>query len=91
MAKFYFTYGTDEKYPYKGGWTEVEAPNYSSACKAFCAYHPKRDYLMPCADVYAESAFVKMSMFKTGNFGARCHERITLNRDLEEGERYEAD
>ncbi len=82
MAKFYFTYGMDEKlFPYIGGWTEVEAPDAHTASKAFCAFHPASDNIMPCADVYAESEFIQTEMFETDNFGARCHERITLNKE----------
>ncbi len=81
--KFYFTYGTNEKlFPYKGGWAEVEAPDTYTAHKAFCAFHPVSDHIMPCADVYAELEFIQTEMFETGNFGARCHEKITLSREL---------
>ena len=42
MAKFYFTYGTDEEFPFRGGWSEVEADNLSIAVEIFNLMHPKR-------------------------------------------------
>ena len=41
MAKFYFTYGTDEEFPFRGGWSEVEADNLSMAVEIFNLMHPK--------------------------------------------------
>ncbi len=82
MPKFYFTYGTSRQYDYQGGWTEVEAPNMTAAIAAFRVYHPdKRIGVLNCCDVYREDEFRKTEMFTEGNFGAYCHERITLLRD----------
>lgn len=80
MSKFYFTYGTDGQ-PFVGGWTEIEAPDVHAACAIFRAYHPdKMQGLLNCSSYYGEASFVNTVMAKEGNFGARCHERITVTR-----------
>ena len=84
MPKFYFTYGT-EGHPFFGGWTEVEAPDRHMACTVFRAYHPdKTEGLLNCCSCYTEEDFKKTSMYQRpdGNFGYRCHETITLQREL---------
>lgn len=77
---YYFTYGSDDPdMPFTGGWTEVEAPDGPTAIKIFNAVHPQRHgYFINCARVYPHADFEKTAMFKDGNFGVRCHERITL-------------
>lgn len=84
MPKFYFTYGSEGQ-PFCGGWTEVEAPDFHAACAAFRAYHPdKTEGLLNCCSCYTEEDFKKTSMYQQpdGNFGYRCHEIITLQREL---------
>lgn len=83
MPKFYFTYGTEGQ-PFIGGWTEVEAPDGHTACAAFRAFHPeKTEGLLNCSSVYSEENFKRTSMYgPEGNFGYRCHETITLQREL---------
>lgn len=84
MPKFYFTYGT-EGHPFFGGWTEVEAPDFKSACSVFRVYHPNKiKQRLNCCTVYTEGNFKKTSMYQQpdGNFGYRCHEIITLQREL---------
>lgn len=84
MPKFYFTYGSEGQ-PFCGGWTEVEAPDRHAACAAFRAYHPdKTEGLLNCCSCYTEEDFKKTSMYQQpdGNFGYRCHEIITLQREL---------
>lgn len=81
MPKFYFTYGTDGQ-PFVGGWTEVEAPDRRAACAAFRSYHPdKTEGLLNCSSVHDEAWFKQTEMYRNGNFGVRCHERITLRRE----------
>lgn len=49
MAKFYFTFGSDTKYPYGiGEYILIEAPNIYTAQRAFQAVHPNR----PGSDCY---------------------------------------
>lgn len=82
MAKFYFTYGTDGTQPFKGGWTEVIAPDAHTARQLFQVYHPDRTPgILNCCWVYSEEAFAKTEMAKQGgNFGAGCWEVICLTK-----------
>lgn len=81
MARYYFTYGTDGQ-PFVGGWTEVDAPNAHAACAAFRAYHPdKTEGLLNCSSIYDEEHFKQTEMYRSGNFGYRCHEVITMRRE----------
>lgn len=82
MPRFYFTYGIEGE-PFFGGWTEVEAPTILAASFAFRAFHSdETDRLQNCPSVYEEEQFKRTTMYKYGNFGQRCHETITLNREL---------
>lgn len=81
---YYFTYGSEGQ-PFVGGWTEVKAPNMHTACEAFRAIHPdKTPGLLNCCSVYTEEDFKddRHDMFRTGNFGAYCHEVITLTVEV---------
>ena len=81
MAKFYFTYGTGGQ-PFVGGWTEVEAPDFHTACAVFRVYHPDEvGGILNCSSVYGEARFKKTEMYRSGNFDRRCHEIITLRRE----------
>ena len=72
MSKFYYTYGTDPRYPYQGGWTEIEALDRPSADKLFQMYHPDRTPgILNCADIYNEDEFRRTGMDED-NFGACC-------------------
>lgn len=80
MAKFYFTYGSDERFPFRGGWTEVIAPNRSMAVEAFRAVHPDiNENTINCSFVYTEDDFKTSCMADgSGNMKKFCHDRITL-------------
>lgn len=80
MQTFYFTYSTEGQ-PYYGGWTEVVAENQGQAVSAYTVFNPLRNGLLPCSTVYDEEEFKKTLMYKYGNFGCRCHERITVDKD----------
>lgn len=84
MAKFYFTYGSDERFPFQYGWTEIEAPNVETACDIFQAVHPNRpgSSCLNCADYYSEAAFEKTEMARSGNGHRFCHERITFTHEI---------
>lgn len=82
MAKYYFTFGTEGQ-PFRGGWTEVEADGGYIACMAFRAYHPdKTEGILNCSSVYDEEYFKMTEMYRTDNFGCRCHETITVTRTV---------
>ena len=81
MEKFYFTYGSDERFPYQYGWTEIEAPDMATACAAFRHFHPDRDPEAPCfncAAIYPEAEFQNTGMYVQANYHDRCRERITM-------------
>ncbi len=78
MARFIFTYGMDQGYPFRGGWTVVDAPDSKKAVAAFRAFHPDRDGhngVVNCAKIYTEDEFMQTEMYKTDNCGGnekRC-------------------
>lgn len=76
---YFYTYGSDEKFPYQFGWTEIEAPDWSTAHRAFRTFHPSRDNarVLNCADFYTEDEF-KYAFPDANNLGKGCHERITV-------------
>lgn len=80
MKSFFFTYGTDEGFPFQGGWTRVDAPDRIAAERVFQAIHPNRgrDNLLNCCSVYDKESFEATEMCRKGNLGRRCHEVITL-------------
>lgn len=79
MDTFYFTYGL-EGHPFVGGWTKVVAPSLDIAIATFCSVHPnKGSTAINCGSIYGKNVFEQKAMFKEGNFGARCHERITVS------------
>lgn len=75
MKRFYFTFGTDPKFPYHGGWVEVLAPNMKDAVNAFKTHFPTLDdsNVLNCADYYTEGDFIRYGFLQEGNFGERCH------------------
>lgn len=88
MAKFYFTYGSDEQFPYQGGWTEIEAEDIQRALIAFRYFHPSRSRdsveIFNFADVYSEDRWARTVMAKTqSNLGHGCRERITVTVEKE--------
>lgn len=92
MEKYYFTYGTDSKYPFCGGWTIIFAPTLKSAIQVFKAYHPNRaeSDCINCSDYYSAKQFESTEMYKNGNFGAKCHEIIgRLSDTIEEDAEYD--
>ena len=83
MAKFFATYGLSG-YPFEGGWTEIEAPDFHAACCAFRAFHPNKVHgLLNCCDIYSEEEFLKTEMSgPQGNYGFHAHETIIIQREL---------
>lgn len=76
-TKVYYTYGSDERYPFYGGWVEVEADNMKQAHALYRAAYPDREPgILNCADYYTEEQFRRTGMMETGNRGAYCHRVI---------------
>lgn len=83
MAKFYFTYGSGgSSQAFTGGWTEVEAENIVTAQRAYAVFHKPVDGVLPYAFSYGEDEFRKTGMLARGNYGVKCHERITITREF---------
>lgn len=74
IKHYFFTFGSDERYPYQGGYVEIAAPSIQAACTIFRAYYPDRvDGILNCSDYYTAAEFEKTGMKETGNRGAGCH------------------
>lgn len=62
MKKFYFTFGSDPKYPFgREDFIEVHAANLLGAQKAYKKIHPNRpgSNLINCAEIYDEKTWEK--------------------------------
>lgn len=83
MIKFIFTFGRDAG----GGWAEVTAENERQAIELFSLFHPKKDGIIACCEIYDEADFKnRTSMYRNGNFGRRCVERIVCSHEIIEEE-----
>lgn len=79
--EFYFTFSKDGKQPYNGGWVIVEADSEANAREIFhMVFGRGESGYLNCAMVYSEEEFNKTRMWKDGNFGYYCHERIKVER-----------
>ena len=75
--KFYYTFGTDNQFPYKRGWVEVIAKNQEEADRKFRTRFPDvRAGILNCAFTYTEDSFSKTIMTQGGNLQEFCHEVI---------------
>lgn len=95
MGKYYFTYEGDfynremgkepRRQPFKGGWTEVEAPDLLSAVGLFFDVHPEtRNYAEELGydSEYDEEKFRELGLAEKGINGYKCVERITMNVEV---------
>lgn len=74
MQRFFFTFGTSDKFPFCGGWVEVLAPDRAKAVATYRSHHPDfNEGIVNCSDIYTEEQFMKTEMVKS-NLGAACHE-----------------
>lgn len=79
---YYFTFGSDEVYPFQNGWIVITAEDEMQARMIFKALYPGEtpDSLLRFAFVYDEESWKKTSMYKNGeNLGYGCHRHISLN------------
>lgn len=77
MEKFYFTFGTSEQFPFRGGWVEVVAPSRKAAVRTFRSKYPDvHKGIVNCSDIYTAEQFACSKMVE-GNLGAGCHETLT--------------
>lgn len=74
--KYYYTFGTDTKFPYQKGWVEVRANNWDEAHnkfkKRFGEKAMRHENTLNCAFFYDESRFNPSQH----NLGEYCHEVI---------------
>lgn len=79
--KFYYTFGTNEKQPYCGGWVEVIANSIALADKVYSEKFPDiRPGVLNCAGRYTEQEFQKTGFKEKGNLGAFCHCTIDASK-----------
>ena len=79
LQSFYYTFGTDDSYPFKRGWVEVQARDMHEANQLFRANYPdKFPGVLNCAFVYAASRFEQLREDYANNpdWGV-CHRVIT--------------
>ena len=58
--RYFFTFGSAEHFPFKGGWVEVLAANAREAVEIFCSYYPLLNgSIINCAFVYDQEEFEK--------------------------------
>ncbi len=76
MPKFFYTFGSDERFPYQNGWVEVHAADWSEAHEKFRARFPDRNpNVINCSFFYDEKRWREMDPEHTWH-GFRCHEVI---------------
>ena len=67
---FYFTYGVDDCYPFKGGWTIVMAKDIVEAKQKYNQHFGLTIYgFGRYCTCYTEEAFMRTEMYKNGNWG----------------------
>lgn len=78
--KLYFTYGTSERMPFKGGWSIVEGETYEQCLALYKLVHKQPDPdCINCAFIYTEEEFKETIMYKEGNLGHKTWEIIRLD------------
>ena len=72
MQNFYFTFGSDSRFPYgRDEYVVVKADNLNIAAEAFKLVHPNRPGSgnVNCSDFYAEEVFFKLCKKYYGDRG----------------------
>ena len=76
MQRFFYTFGSDKKFPYQKGWVEVRAADREESHEKFRARFPDRNPdCINCSFCYTEEQWRKMDPENTWQ-GYRCHEII---------------
>jgi len=80
MNRYFYTFGSDLKFPYQNGWVEIRAVSWEEAHAKFRARFPSRpghDGTLNCAFFYDEEQWKKMDPEHTwANYEWRCHKII---------------
>lgn len=75
IKKFYYTFGSDELFPYQNGWVIVFAREWEEAHKIFRSHFPDRtENCLNCASYYDEKQWSQIPE-KTWH-GYKCYELI---------------
>lgn len=70
MQRFFFTFGTSDKFPFHGGWVEVVAHDRAKAVATYRSRHPDvNEGIINCSDIYTEEQFMGTEMVQD-NLGA---------------------
>ena len=81
--KFYYTFGTDPRFPFYRGWVEVIADNRDKADALFRAMWPDRTPgILNCAFVYTEERFKTTPMYK-GHPEEKYHGTLGFYKEAE--------
>ena len=78
LNPYYYTFGTDPKYPHYRGWVEVYASSWEEAHEKFRIRFPDRpghEGTINCAFFYDQKSWERTSMSK-GNMREFCHEVV---------------
>lgn len=74
--RYFYTFGSDEKFPYQNGWVEVHAAGWNEAHAKFRARFPDRSHnCLNCAFFYDEVKWHQMDPEHTWH-GYHCYEVI---------------
>jgi len=74
---FYYTFGSDEKFPYRNGWVIVLARDWQDAHQKFSARLPdRRENTLNCAFFYDAEKWRTMDQENNWH-GWKCHAIIT--------------
>ncbi len=76
MKTFFYTFGSNEKFPYQNGWVEVLATDWNEAHEKFRARFPDRHpNCLNCAFYYDEEQWHRIDPEHTWH-GYRCYQVI---------------
>ena len=77
LSNYYFTFGTDGRYPSRGGWVQIETESMNQAMEVFQQRFPGlTPEMLNCADYYTQAQFERTDMARNGNFHAGCHMKL---------------
>lgn len=79
---YYFTFGTDERFPFSNGCVKVQASSRSESVKKFNKKYPTRNDLVNCSFIYDQKAFDEAIVFVEQNHGTMDSEIFSYIHDV---------
>ena len=73
---FYYTFGSDECFPFQSGWVEVNADSLGEANDMFRSYFADRNGALNCAFVYNSEEWAQTPMAQSDAPEQICHMKI---------------